>query len=113
MWSHLLPLAGPDIHDVHIAGSASKPYACVVMCSMIVPGAQSQPTSVFEPQGSPACSPAVEAGPGEAGGVSPLDEPSSAVAPPAARCITDYSNQLTAYKGRAQLNLITHRRAPA
>lgn len=35
MWSHLLPLAGPDIHDVHIAGSASKPYACVC-CTLSV-----------------------------------------------------------------------------
>ena len=41
MWSHLLPLAGPDIHDVHIAGSASKPYAYVVTCSIVVLGAQS------------------------------------------------------------------------
>ena len=78
MWSHLLPLASPDIHDVDITGSASKPYAYIALLQSL--------TKVHSRKRQMCLcdSPAVEAGPGEAGGVSPLDEPSSAVAPPVA-----------------------------
>lgn len=29
MWSHLLPLACSDVHNMHIAGGASEPYAYI------------------------------------------------------------------------------------
>ena len=82
VWGHFLPFASSDIHDVHIACSAGKADTCQGSSTLICMHTR-QKGYTQQTQCRCNSSPAVEAGPGEAGGASPRCEPSSAVAPPA------------------------------
>lgn len=80
MWGHFLPLPCSNIHDVYITSGARKAYACQAAMVGLYSGTAA--SAVCRMQHSRSFSPDVEVGPGDAGGASPLCEPSSAVAPP-------------------------------